>query len=123
MRLSGKNIKRLCRARDLSLNALLKRAGVSKTAFYHLLNKESVLPRSIEALADTLGVRASALLVEADQESRRAVRLLEEADRIVGSDLSMDQDNVRHTLLLLEEKPIERLQRSLIRAQKPDLHE
>ncbi|MBE3109466.1 MAG: hypothetical protein IMZ46_02970 [Acidobacteria bacterium] len=123
MRLSGKNIKRLCRSHDLSLNALLKRAGVSKTAFYHLLYKESVLPRSIEALAGTLGVRASALLVEADQESRRAVRLLEEADRIVESDPSMDRDNVRHTLLLLEEKPIERLQRSLIRAQKPDLHE
>ena len=123
MRLSGKNITKLCRAHGLSLNALLKRAGVSKTAFYHLLYKESVLPRSIEALAAALGVRASALLDEADQESRRAVRLLEEVDRIAGSDLSVDRDNVRHTLLLLEEKPIERLQRSLIRARKPDLHE
>jgi len=123
MRLSGKNITILCRAHGLSLNALLKRAGVSKTAFYHLLYKESVLPRSIEALAAALGVRASVLLDEADQESRRAVRLLEEVDRIAGSDLSVDRDNVRHTLLLLEEKPIERLQRSLIRARKPDLHE
>jgi len=123
MRLSGKNITKLCRAHGLSLNALLKRAGVSKTAFYHLLYKESVLPRSIEALAAVLGVRASVLLDEADQESRRAVRLLEEVDRIAGSDLSVDRDNVRHTLLLLEEKPIERLQRSLIRARKPDLHE
>ena len=123
MRLSGKNITILCRAHGLSLNALLKRAGVSKTAFYHLLYKESVLPRSIEALAAVLGVRASVLLDEADQESRRAVRLLEEVDRIAGSDLSVDRDNVRHTLLLLEEKPIERLQRSLIRARKPDLHE
>jgi transcriptional regulator with XRE-family HTH domain len=122
MRLSGKNIEKQCRARNLSLNALLKRAGVSKTAFYHLLHKESVLPRSIEALAETLGVRASALLAEPDQETRRAVRLLEEADRIAESDPSMDRDNVRHTLILLEEEPIERLQRSLVRARKPDLH-
>jgi len=123
MRLSRRNIMRLCRAHGLSLNALLRRAGVSKTAFYHLLYKESVLPRSIEAVAAALGVRASVLLEEADWESRRALCLLAEADRIAGSDPSMDRDNVRHTLLLLEEKPIERLQRSLIRARKPDLHE
>jgi AcrR family transcriptional regulator len=123
MRLSGENIKKLCGARRLSLNALLKRAGVSKTAFYHLIYKDSVLPRSIDALAATLGVRSSALLEEADRKSRRALRLLEAADRIAGSDPSMDRDNVRHTLLLLEEKPIERLQRSLLRAQKPDLHQ
>jgi len=123
MRLSGENIKKLCGARSLSLNALLKRAGVSKTAFYHLIYKDSVLPRSIDALAATLGVRSSALLEEADRKSRRALRLLEAADRIAGSDPSMDQDNVRHTLLLLEEKPIERLRRSLLRARKPDLHQ
>jgi len=123
MRLSGENIKKLCGARSLSLNALLKRAGVSKTAFYHLIYKDSVLPRSIDALAATLGVRSSALLEEADRKSRRALRLLEAADRIAGSDSSMDQDNVRHTLLLLEEKPIERLRRSLLRARKPDLHQ
>jgi hypothetical protein len=35
----------------------------------------------------------------------------------------MDRDNIRHTLLLLEEKPIDRLQRSLLRARKSDLHE
>lgn len=123
MRLSGENIKKLCGARSLSLNALLKRAGVSKTAFYHLIYKDSVLPRSIDALAATLGVRSSALLEEADRKSRRALRLLEAADRIAGSDPSMDRDNVRHTLLLLEEKPIERLRRSLLRARKPDLRQ
>lgn len=123
MRLSGENIKKLCGARSLSLNALLKRAGVSKTAFYHLIYKDSVLPRSIDALAATLGVRSSALLEEADRKSRRALRLLEAVDRIAGSDPSMDRDNVRHTLLLLEEKPIERLLRSLLRARKPDLHQ
>jgi len=121
MRLSGDNIKKLCGVRNLSLNALLKRAGVSKTAYYHLIDKESVLPRSIDALAAALGVRSSALLEEADRKSRRALRLLETADRIAGSDPSMDRDNIRHTLLLLEEKPIERLRRSLLRARKPDL--
>lgn len=123
MRLSGENIKKLCGARSLSLNALLKRAGVSKTAFYHLIYKDSVLPRSIDALAVALKVRSSALLEEADRKSRRALRLLEAANRIAGSDRTMDRDNVRHTLLLLEEKPIERLRRSLLRARKPDLHQ
>jgi transcriptional regulator with XRE-family HTH domain len=123
MRLSGENTKKLCGARSLSLNALLKRAGVSKTAYYHLIDKESVLPRSVDALAAALGVQPSALLEESDRKSRRALRLLEAADRIAGSDPSMDRDNIRHTLLLLEEKPIDRLQRSLLRARKSDLHE
>lgn len=121
MRLSGENIKKLCGARSLSLNALLKRAGVSKTAFYHLIYKDSVLPRSIDALAAALEVRPLALLEETDQKSRSAVKLLKTVDRIVAADPSLDRDNVRHTLLLLEEKPIERLRRSLLRARKPDL--
>jgi AcrR family transcriptional regulator len=123
MRLSGENTKKLAGARSLSLNALLNRAGVSKTAYYHLIDKESVLPRSIDALAAALGVRPSALLEDADRKSRRAIRLLEATDRIVAHDPSLDRDNVRHTLLLLEEKPIERLRRSLLRARKPDLHQ
>ncbi|HUT07719.1 MAG TPA: hypothetical protein VMY15_02640 [Candidatus Latescibacteria bacterium] len=121
MRLSGDNIKKLCGVRNLSLNALLKRAGVSKTAYYHLIDKESVLPRSIDALAAALDVRPFALLEEADRQSRRAIRILEATERIVARDPSMDRDNVRHTLLLLQEKPIERLRRSLLRARKPDL--
>ena len=123
MRLSGENIKELCGARSLSLNALLKRAGVSKTAFYHLIYKDSVLPRSIDALAAALDVRPLALLEETDRKSRCAIRLLETVDRIAASDPSLDRDNVRHTLLLLEEKPIERLRRSLLRARKPDLYQ
>jgi len=123
MRLSAEEIKDLCGARSLSLNALLKRAGVSKTAFYHLIYKDSVLPRSIDALAAALDVRPSALLEETDRKSRCAIRLLETVDRIAASDPSLDRDNVRHTLLLLEEKPIERLRRSLLRARKPDLHQ
>jgi AcrR family transcriptional regulator len=123
MRLSGENTKNLAGARSLSLNTLLKRAGVSKTAYYHLIDKESVLPRSIGALAAALGVRPLALLEDADWRSRRAIRLLEATDRIAGNDPSMDRDNIRHTLLLLEERPIDRLQRSLLRARKPDLHQ
>ena len=121
MRLSGKNIRELCGARKISLNALLRHAGVSKTAYYHLIAKESVLPRSVDALAAALEVRPSSLLEDTDNRSRRAILLLETADRIVARDPSMDRDNVRHTLLLLEEKPIDRLRRSLLRARKPDI--
>jgi hypothetical protein len=43
-------------------------------------------------------------------------------DRIVAADRSLDPENVRLTLLLLEESPIQRLRRSLLRARSIDLH-
>ena len=36
-------------------------------------------------------------------------------DKILAAHPSADRDNVRHTLILLEQPPLERLQRSLIR--------
>lgn len=40
----------------LSLAETLGEAGVSRTAYYSLLRNESVLPASLLALADRLGV-------------------------------------------------------------------
>lgn len=121
MRLSGRKLDALREAKSLSLTALLKTSGVSKTAYYHLLNKDSVLPKSLDAIASALGVRPSAFLVDRDAAKDRMIRLLTRVERIHADDPSLDRENIRHVLLLLEEKPIDRLRRSLIRARHPDL--
>jgi len=46
---------------------------------------------------------------------RWAQRLSKRVEEIVASHPQADRDNIRHTLILLELPPFERLQRSLIR--------
>jgi hypothetical protein len=46
---------------------------------------------------------------------RWAQRLSMRVRKIVAAHPQADPDNIRHTLLLLEQPPLERLQRSLIR--------
>lgn len=49
-------------------------------------------------------------------EARRwAVRLSALVKKVLAAHPEADPDNVRHTLILLEQPPLERLQRSLIR--------
>jgi hypothetical protein len=116
-------LRKLAGNRGLSLTALLAKAGVSKTAFYHLVHKGSVLPASIRALGETLSVRPGAFLTEENPEATKIRRILNLTDRIVAGDPKLDRDNVRLTLLLLEDKPVQRLRRSLIRGRKSDLHQ
>jgi len=49
------------------------------------------------------------------QARRWAVRLTACVEQVLAAHPDADPDNVRHTLILLEEPPLERLQRSLIR--------
>jgi AcrR family transcriptional regulator len=107
----------------LTLNALLAQAGVSKTAFYHLVHKSSVLPASLRSLAETLAVRPSAFITESNPDVAKVRRILALTDRIVAANPKLDRDNVRLTLLLLEEEPVWRLRRSMIRGRKSDFHE
>ena len=51
----------------------------------------------------------------AAQAGRWARRLSMRVKKIVAAHPQADPDNVRHTLILLEKLPLERLQRSLIR--------
>ncbi|MBM3293405.1 MAG: hypothetical protein FJY82_02650 [Candidatus Aminicenantes bacterium] len=122
MRIDLTRFRALARKRGLSLNALLAEAGVSKTAFYHLVHKSSVLPRSLDSLAERLAVRPSAFLTEKRPDVTKVRRVLRLTDRIVAGNPDLDRDNVRLTLLLLEEEPIRRLRRSLIRGRKIVLH-
>jgi hypothetical protein len=51
----------------------------------------------------------------AAQAGRWARRLSMRVKQIVAAHPQADPDNIRHTLILLEQPPLERLQRSLIR--------
>ncbi len=120
MRLSQEKLKKLCDRKGLKINALLERARVSRTAYYSLLRKESVLPRSIDLIAEALGVAPSSLLEEGGGDAAFA-QLVDVANAIVEEHPKVAWENVWHTLVLLQEQPVERMKRGLLRAQKPDL--
>ena len=117
VRVNKTHVHEICAKRGVKLTELLRRTGISRTAFYHLARKRSVLPRSLRTIADKLGVAVSELLMEEPLEVQRMHRLLEEVDAIMRSYPNADRDNVRHTLLLLEDPPLKRLRRALRRAQ------
>jgi hypothetical protein len=53
--------------------------------------------------------------IDAAQARRWARRLTLRVGKVLAAHPHADPDNVRHTLILLEQPPLERLQRSLIR--------
>ena len=117
MRLGSEKVKSLCAERGISIGELLKQAGVSRNAYYSLARRDSLLPRTVQALANGLAVEESELLTSESREVEKTHALMKEVDRIVKRHPGTDPENVRHTLLLLREKPIERLRRALMRAQ------
>jgi len=60
-------------------------------------------------------MKRTASSVTARRARRWALRLSARVEKIVAANPGADPDNVRHTLILLELPPWERLQRSLIR--------
>lgn len=118
MYLNAEKIKELCLKNGISLKNLLAKAGVSKTAYYNLLYRESLLPNSLHAIASTLEVQPSALLKETDSDEMKIIQIARQTDKIIEKNPHLDRDNVRHTLILLEEEPIQRLRRGLLRAGK-----
>lgn len=115
MRLSAEAIRRRCEARGIPLTDVLRDAGVSRTAYYSLRRRESVLPKTVLRLAAALDAPASALLDETAAEERRARRRVNAAKRIAGESSGTSFENVWHTLALLDEPPAERLNRALRR--------
>jgi hypothetical protein len=53
--------------------------------------------------------------IKAANAVRWARRLTARVEKVLAAHPEADRDNVRHTLILLEQPPLERLQRSLIR--------
>ena len=100
--------------RGISLTTALERAGVSRTAYYSLTRRPSVLPNTIRALAQTLDVNPHELL-QLTETYPVADRRLERARDICARKPELDFHNVWHTLTLLELAPIERLEGSLRR--------
>lgn len=114
-------IKHLADRCGWTLTDLLHRAGVSRNAFYSLVRKATILPDSIESVAETLDVSAGTILVDENPQERWARRLWEEVEAVRERAPEVDTDNVRHTLILLQEPPIERLRRSLRRGRTRSL--
>jgi len=115
MRLATERIRELARDKNLTLSELLQRAGVSRTAYYSLARKSSVVPRSLDALASALDMPVSGLLEELPP---RVVA----AQRICAEHPDASFENVWHVLTLLEANPIERLNRSLTRGRTTTAH-
>jgi hypothetical protein len=121
MKLSMDKVEYECRRRDLNLGEMLREAGVSRNAFYSLARKDYVVPLSLILIAERLHISVSALLEETDTPAERMKSLATESERISRRHPGIDRDNIRHTLLLLGEKPVERLRRALRRGRFVDI--
>ena len=121
LRLSLDKVESLCNQRDTSIGGLLREAGVSRNAFYSLARKDSILPRSLMRIAEALDVSPSALLDVSLTPTERIKKIAAQSKRIAERHKSIDRDTVRHTLILLHEKPIDRLRRALRRGRSFDL--
>ena len=122
MRLRSEKLKILCRERHLSLKTLLKEAGVSRTAYYSLLRKESVLPKSVDRIARCLEVSPAGFLGDDEDHLRQVRKLQAQAEAIHLQNPESDRDVIFRTLRNLELPPVERLRRALVRARKPHIH-
>ena len=121
MRLSSERIRELAASRGLSLSALLREAGVSRTAYYSLARRESAFPKSVSRLADTLGVRETDLFESVPARKNELDPVVAEARRISARHPGIEFENVWHTLLVLRETPLARLQGSLRRGRAAPL--
>jgi transcriptional regulator with XRE-family HTH domain len=122
MRLSANQIKRLCARRSMTLQALLASIAVSRTAYYSLVRKDSVLPASVRSIAGALGVIPSSILDEDPEITWRVQARVRQARSIVSANPGTLFENVWHTLAVLDDSPVERLRRSLLRGRARDLH-
>ena len=123
MRLSADKIRALASRQSRSLSAVLRDAAVSRTAFYSLARRRSLLPRTVYAIADALGVKPGDVL---DSPDRSAAELLAarlaDARAIAAAHPKSAFENIWHTLALLNLPPIDRLNRSLLRGRAITVH-
>ena len=115
-------MKALCRERNLSLKTLLAKAGVSRTAYYSLMRKDSILPKSVDRIARCLDVSPAGFLGDEAESLRHARKLQERTEAICRQHPECDRDVIFRTLRNLELPPVERLRRALVRARKPYIH-
>lgn len=121
MRVSLKKVEYECGRKDLNVGELLREAGVSRNAFYSLARKDYVVPLSLIRIAERLNVAVSDLLDETETPVARMKAIAAASERISKRHPGADPENIRHTLILLNEKPIERLRRALRRGRLVDI--
>ena len=114
---------RLCAERGLSLAEALRKADVSRTAYYSLARKESVLPKSIGAVARALGVSPAAFLTDETATITRLRELQAETEALHRRHTRDDRDVIFRTLQNLDLPPVERLRRALSRAPESRVRE
>ena len=118
MKIYLERLKSICAKQDLTLSELLQSAGVSRNAFYTLARQNSILPKSIQAIANYLQIPPSSFIVDGGSDLQKGLNLIKRVQGITFRNELVDPDNIRHTLILLEEKPVERLRRALLRARR-----
>lgn len=122
MRIISGNLKQLCRNRKIRLQDLLKDAKVSRTAYYSLTRKKSILPKSIGRIARRLDVSPLRFLEDSTGAIHRIRQLQERTDAICVRHPECDRDVVFRTLMNLDLPPVQRLRKALIRGRKPHFH-
>jgi hypothetical protein len=115
MKLDLDIVRCLCDEQGMNLSTLLEESGVSRNAFYSLARRDSVLPRSLHTVAERLGVPPSVLLQEEGTLKQQGRALQRRVAAIRKRHPEIDHDTIRHTLILLSEKPVDRLRRALRR--------
>ena len=121
VKISSTKLRLLCAERHMGISSLLREAGVSRTAFYSLARKGSILPRSIERIAAHLQVRPSAFIDDDGSLFQRVRDLQSQTEAIHQTNRKLDRDVIYRTLANLELAPLERLRRALIRGQAAHL--
>lgn len=122
MKIDIEHLKNICAKQDLTLSELLLSAGVSRNTFYTLARQESILPKSIQTIANHLQIPSSSFLIDEGSDTQKGLNLIKEVQNITLRHAQVDPDNIRHTLILLGEKPVERLRRALLRARRINIH-
>ncbi len=106
-------LRKLAKERGLSVCETLRRSGVSRNAYYNLLRKRSLLPKSVELLSETLGVDSEELVMSDTSQETRMARKMLFVQKLVEEDPRIDSGTALTTLKLLEMTSLERLEQSI----------
>lgn len=103
------------------MRRVLAEAGVSVNAFYRLARKPSVMPPGLVRVAAVLGTDPDRLLARSVPPEQQVARQRRRLARVLKRHPEANADHVRHTLILLDEPPLDRLRRALRRGRRVDL--
>ena len=118
MRLDVEKIKEKGLKCGLSLRSLLNQAGVSRTAYYHLTRASTLVPTSLHKIAQVLNLQVSEILLSTTPAEEQYHFRLSQLERAMRHASKANRENIWHTLILLEQKPIERLRGALRRSRR-----